>query len=79
MPCSRGIANVSMRNIADEEPPGVALSSYLFTIKIRKKLFTEVSTDDMPVMRENRKQLEFAADARESLVPCAIFQGSDRV
>jgi AcrR family transcriptional regulator len=69
---TRGYANVSMRNIADEA--GVALSQLTYYYKSKEKLFTEVISKMMhQYLDEIEVRLESAADVKEKTASLTGF------
>lgn len=69
---TRGYANVSMRNIADEA--GVALSQLTYYYTNKEKLFTEViNLMIQQYLHEIKDNLESATDAKEKLMSLVRF------
>jgi len=69
---TRGYANVSMRNIADEA--GVALSQLTYYYTNKEKLFTEViNLMIQQYLREIKDNLESATDAKEKFASLVRF------
>lgn len=69
---TRGYANVSMRNIADEA--GVALSQLTYYYKNKERLFTEVIGMMMDqYLREIETTLESATDTKDKIVSLVRF------
>jgi AcrR family transcriptional regulator len=69
---TRGYANVTMRNIADEA--GVALSQLTYYYKNKEKLFTEViKLMILQYLHEVEESLESATDAKEKIASLVRF------
>lgn len=69
---TRGYANVTMRNIADEA--GVALSQLTYYYKNKEKLFTEViSKMAYQYIREIETRMNTAADLNDKIVSLTQF------
>jgi len=69
---TRGYANVTMRNIADEA--GVALSQLTYYFKNKEKLFTEViNRMASQYIREIETRMSAAADLNEKIVSLTQF------
>ena len=69
---TRGYANVTMRNIADEA--GVALSQLTYYFKNKEKLFTEViSKMAYQYIREIETRMSATADLNEKIVSLTQF------
>lgn len=69
---TRGYANVSMRNIADEA--GVALSQLTYYYKNKENLFTEVINMMMDqYLKEIKNTLESTTDARDKIASLVKF------